>query len=201
YEINEYPVGWRDAFNREFSKSGGIITGLEGFDSKETDVRTQLVKIESTKPDAVFLMILNPSAAKSIIKQYRELGLKRQLMGIEVFSLSVVRKGNNDTEGMLVLRYKFDPNSKEAKNYLDMFQRKFNRQPSEEIYGAMAFDTYNILTNAIEKCGNEPDCIKAYLYSVKDYAGASGTISIDKNGDSIHEFVVSHIVNGTLEDI
>src|SRR3989338_285406 len=201
YEINEYPAGWKDVFSKEFTEAGGTITGVESFNSAESDVRSQLVKLESVKPDAIFMMIITPGAAKSSIRQFSELGLKQQAMGNEVFSLNVVRKNNSDVEGMTVLRYKFYPSARKSKEFLEAYEKKFGKQPSEELYGAMAFDAYNLLADSMGKCENDLECIKMYLYSVKYYEGASGTFSIDENGDSVHEFVMSRIANGTLEDI
>jgi len=40
------------------------------------------------------------------------------------------------------------------------------------------------LLNSIKKKGYNPVGIKEYLYSLKDYPGISGVITIDENGDA-----------------
>lgn len=43
--------------------------------------------------------------------------------------------------------------------------------------------------------GLDNEKIKQYLYNVKNYEGASGTFSIDENGDGVSVYVVKQIKN------
>lgn len=84
------------------------------------------------------------------------------------------------------------------KSFLAAFKNKHGRPLEEEVYGALAYDLYNILANAIEICGNDTDCIKDRLYAVQNYTGASGIFSIDSNGDALHDFILRRVVDGIL---
>jgi branched-chain amino acid transport system substrate-binding protein len=198
YENVDYPVGWKDVFVKRFTGLGGVITAVEASERGALDVKTQLVKLKDSAPDAIFLMTQNPAVAKAMLKQYKELGIGIQPLGIEVFSLRAVREDANLTEGMLVVSYNWDPKMPEMKGFLQAFEKKYGKPVGEEIYGALAFDAYNLLADAIGSCGEETACIRDELYEVKDYRGASGTFSIDENGDALHEFVISRVKDGQL---
>lgn len=200
YENVDYPVGWKDAFVKRFTELGGTITAVEASERGATDVRTQLAKLKDSDPDAIFLMTQNPAVAKAMLRQYKELGIGIQPIGIETFSLRAVRSDVNLTEGVLVVSYDFDPEAPEMKAFLQAYEQKFGKPVGEEIYGALAFDAYNLLADAIGPCGEDPECIKEKLYAVKNYNGASGTFSMDENGDALHNFVISRVRNGQLAD-
>ena len=52
------------------------------------------------------------------------------------------------------------------------------------------------MSESIEKCDLNTDCIKTELYKVKNREGATGTLTIDQNGDAVFEYVLKKIVNG-----
>ena len=66
---------------------------------------------------------------------------------------------------------------------VEKFVRKYSKEPSILFEVAEAYDATNLLLNAIENVGYNPNKIKDYLYSVKNYQGVSGTITIDCGGD------------------
>jgi branched-chain amino acid transport system substrate-binding protein len=72
------------------------------------------------------------------------------------------------------------------------FKAKYGKDPS--IYNAMNYDSFNLLALAIQRGGNDGTAIKNELYKIRDYAGASGTITIDSNGDAINRPMMLKIV-------
>ena len=100
---------------------------------------------------------------------------------------------------MLVTTYGYDLDSIEMKNFLVDYKNKYGREVSEEIYGALGYDVYNILYESFEICGDNPECIKDYLNEVKERTGAGGKYILDEKGDAIRDVVVRKVVNGKLE--
>ena len=49
--------------------------------------------------------------------------------------------------------------------------------------------------------GDSVDLVKACLYDVSNYQGASGTFSFDKNGDVERTFVLKQVQKGTFVKI
>ena len=55
-----------------------------------------------------------------------------------------------------------------------------------------------ITYNAIISNGISVDGIKKGLYEIENYDGASGTFSVDKNGDIEQELILKTIKNGKI---
>lgn len=199
FENVEYAVGWKTVFVKRFESIGGTIAATEGFEAGATDIRSQLIKIKNTNPEAVFFIAQGINSAKNLLKQYKELNMRVQLIGNEVFGFKSILQEKDLSENMLVLTYRYDLNSLKMKKFLSEFESFFGRQLSEEIYGALAYDAYNLLASSVNACGStNAECIKQQLYKIQNYDGASGLFSIDEKGDAIHDFVLRKVKNGEL---
>lgn len=200
YELNDYPVGWKAVFNNEFKSLGGEVIIEENFNTGDTDLKTQLMKIKDKNPEIVLVSALSAPSAIQILKQAKELNINKQLIGNEVFSFKSVINSNPDaSEGILMTTYKYDLNSTKMKNFLSDYQNKYGKEITEEIYGALGYDLYNLLYEAINECnGAVPNCIKDYLNNMGEKTGASGNYTIDEDGDAVREVVLRKVENGKL---
>jgi branched-chain amino acid transport system substrate-binding protein len=74
---------------------------------------------------------------------------------------------------------------------------KYNKEPV--FLSDFAYDTLNIIVETIEKGNYKGEDIKNYLYSIKNFSGASNLISFDENGDLINpSFTLKTIKNGKI---
>lgn len=202
FENNEYPVGWKDSFIKAFSGDGRAVFS-ESFSTGDTDVRSQLQKLNSQGPDAIFLIGITPPGANNVLKQYTELGFDTPLVGNELFSFkSIIANHTQTMEGMLIPTYTYDLSSRAMQKLLSDYKERYSKDLLEEVYGALAYDMYGVLHEAIEQCeGDDPECIKKELYGTRNFQGISGDITIDKNGDTERDFVVRQIKDGVLTAI
>ena len=69
------------------------------------------------------------------------------------------------------------------------------------IWAAEAFDVVTLLAKTIARCGETPESVKQCLYQTHDYPGASGSISIDANGDGIRKYVLKEVKAGVLKPL
>ena len=53
----------------------------------------------------------------------------------------------------------------------------------------------------IGKCGDSVEQVRNCLYEVKDYKGASGIFSIDKNGDGVRKFIMQTVKDGKIVNL
>ena len=56
-------------------------------------------------------------------------------------------------------------------------------------------DAVYVLRDALVQSQN-PDEIKKFLYTVKDSQGVAGTLTLDKNGNPLYEYVLRTIKDG-----
>ena len=62
-------------------------------------------------------------------------------------------------------------------------------EPNNIMFAAITYDMTRMVAEAIAKKGTDPDAIRSYLDTVKDYDGVTGRLSFDKNGDVIKQGV------------
>lgn len=201
FENQEYPVGIKDAFVPMFTANGGKVVAIEGINPNETDMRSQLTKLNQAKPQALVVIMNSAVTVNTFAKQYRELGLKLPVFGNEYFAFTNVI-ANPDANGMLAAQYKYDDMASDYRAFLSEYKDTYGVAPTQDIYAALPFDGYNVLANAIEVCnGDNPDCVRDELYKTKDYRGIAGVITMDKNGDTEREFILKKIEDGKLIEI
>lgn len=198
YELNDYPIGWKDEFADNFEKLGGKVLIEEGVNVGETDMKTHLLKINEKNPDIILFAVLAEPSAIRFLKQVKELNIDKQLLGSETFSFKSVIS-NSQAEGMLVATYDYDLGSAEMKSFLEDYKQKYGKDVTEEFYAVLGYDLYNLLHNAISSCGSDnPECIKKYLGNAGEQTGLSGTYRLDENGDAIRDVVLRRIEGGKL---
>lgn len=203
YENTDYVLGWRDSFLSTYIQKGGAVTASEGFNTKDTDLRAQLLKIKSSNPVALVALVNSASSVNTVLNQMHELGMSIPVIGNEYFAFkqSIV---NSYTEGQYATVYEYDTESPLAVSFRKTFVDTYKRLPDVEVYSALTFDAYNLIYNAINQCDSQRsilrECIKDKLYGTKDYQGVTGSISIDANGDAIRNSVLKKIVGGRLVD-
>lgn len=88
------------------------------------------------------------------------------------------------------------PQGPVVEKFASDYQGRFGTPPG--LFAAEGYDCIMLLAQGIKSCKGVADsnCVKEFLYSVRNYQGASGTISFDKNGDVIKPMAVREIQNG-----
>jgi branched-chain amino acid transport system substrate-binding protein len=202
YENAEYTVGMKDAFMKEFgARAGNQVLDAQGFNSKDTDLRTQLLTLSRTKPDA-YVIFANSSVTGNIaVNQLHELKITGPVVGNAYFAFKQSLE-NPNSEGIYAATYKYDADAPALVEMLSAYQNKYGKAPSQDIYAALAYDGYNVLFDAIEDCGGDDvACLQKALYATQNYRGVTGLISIDEKGDTEREFSLKRIQKGTLVEI
>lgn len=184
-EISDFPLSVATTFQEDFE--GKIIQ--EEFTPGTTDFRTLIAKVQDTNVDALFF---NPQQNQSFVlfmKQLQEAQWKGNIM----FNNTVVGNpalyedisdfmlANNSVAGS----YDVVPNEMQD-TVLSRFESRWKRPALFRHLLANQADSLTLIIQAIESVENEKDTegIRDYLYSVQDFIGASGTFSIDSNGDA-----------------
>lgn len=197
YENQEYTVGIKDAL-----LSQGLSPVIsEGFNTNDTDLRTHILKVSQVRPDVLVLITNSTVTGVAAVKQLKDLEVALPVLANEYFAFSTVVE-NPDAEGIYATQYKYDSLASEFTDFLQRYNTAYGKFPSQSIYAALPYDGYNVLADAIEACaGDDPECLKRELYSVRGYQGITGAINIDANGDTEREFVVKQIRDKKLVDI
>ncbi len=196
YEKNDYPLGWKNSFVKYYS---GEIMFIESFISDEQDLKTTITKIKDKDVDAILILALSLSSGQKILSSLQELGVKKQIIGNEIFAFKPILN-MSASQGAYVSIYGFNLEDKQMKYLLEQYKNKYNKESDEIVYTALGFDVYNLVYNAISYCGStdEPTCIKEYLDKTQTLSGATGEYYLNNKGDAIRTVALKKIVDNKL---
>ncbi len=170
----DYGKGFSGILSDTFEKIGGEVVASESFERGSTDLRTQLTKIKSRRPDALFLISNSPDAAIAALRQIRELRLRVRLFGSEGLKSKEIASANG-ANGLIITSV-----SPGTKKFNDAHKKFFGEEAGP--FSAQAYDAIASINQAIEKRARTGEAIKNALYDMS-FKGASGAIKFDKNGD------------------
>ncbi len=183
YVTEAGPQGVAQAFERRFKALGGQIVSVEVCSRGDNDLRSQIAKINADDSQAVYFA-LYPRESEVFLKQAKELGLKKLLLSHQLIDdPQVLSRVGNAAEGVLFTTPKIIPEAggEAVKHFHDSYLAKYHKEPQN--FAANSYDALMLVAEAIKKYGVGADSVKEGLYDVKDYHGASGMLSMDKNGD------------------
>lgn len=191
YVNNDFGVDQAKVFQSEFEKRGGRVLSSEGFSQGSTDLRTQLAKIQSLDPEAVFMPAY--TEAGYILKQAKELGMKQRFIASVPFENPDILKIAGSAADGVIYPHHFDPESSDplVKEYEAKYNAKYGRD--SEGFAALAYDGIRIIAETLTQCGSDTSCIKSRLYDVKGFPGVTGPTTFDDHGDVIKPIVIKTV--------
>ena len=118
----------------------------------------------------------------------RELSLPRSYT-LQVDAAKVVICGNDDRGVMAGCHYMEDVfNLKAAPILQSKYKEKFGESiPYNLYYVSAAYDATNMLADALEKCGEDVECVQEYFSSINQYKGVAGIFTFKDNGDPVFD--------------
>jgi len=196
YLNTDYGVEYKDALKSTFEASlQDKIIAIDLFEVETTDYKTQLGKVTQQNPQAIFI-IGSSKHVGMIVKQAKELGIKTSFIASSpVEGEDVLTIAGTLVDG-IIYPYPYDVESedKEQEAFRKKYKERYGMLP--EMLAANAYDALKILADGIGKCGQNIGCIKDFLYTVKDYHGASGLLSFDSKGDVHKPIIIKKIEDG-----
>lgn len=197
YMNQDYNLGLATAFKQNFEALGGQVVAWETYEQDAKDFRTQIAKARAARPDAIYLVPYSVDGGL-LVKQIRELKITLPLYGSETLGSkeSVEAAGKENIEGLIYATPKFDSEWPKAKEFLPKATALKGSDLSIPAIAANAYDAAYLVAEAFKQKGISGEAVRDYLYTVKDYDGAGGKLTIDSNGDALKEFQLMQIKNG-----
>jgi branched-chain amino acid transport system substrate-binding protein len=202
YINNEGGIGGSSSFKARFTQLGGVVALEETYAQGATDVRAQLMKIKAANADGVMVGSYPPDTVL-VLRQARELALQLPLFFTTeaVQNPDVLREAGDAANGAVYILAA--PVSGEApERFAGAYEAKFGKKP--ELFAAEGYDIVRLVGQAIAAAKDKPVSgpgIRDFLYQVRDYAGASGRITFDSNGDVVKPFAIRTIEAGSPRTI
>ena len=187
---SDYSAGLTEAFRTAFKALGGTIVGENNLRPEDQDFRAQLIQARDWTPDALFLPVNYPQAAQALL-QAKEVGLNCKFLGGDGWaSPELFQIGHEAVTGAYITaHFAADNASGRVAQFVNDFKAKYGTEPSS--FAALGFDAADIV---IQAASNLPsitsEALRTALFNIKDYPGATGTITIGADGNPVKDIVV-----------
>ena len=202
YINNEGGIGGSTVFKARFTQLGGTVASELPYAQGTTDLRAQLDEIKTANTEGVLIGSYPPDTV-AVLQQAREIHLQQPLFFTTeaVQNPEVLRQAGDAAEGATYILAA--PAAGEAvEKFTAAYEAKFGKEP--ELFAAEGYDVIRLIAEAIAGTTAESlsvSGIRDFLRRVRDYAGASGTITFDENGDVIKPYGIKRIEDGNPKTI
>ena len=192
-----YSVGLTKYFKETFLAAGGEVVAEQKFSEGDKDFRAQLTAIKAANADAVFVPGYYTEAAL-IARQARALGLNLPLFGGDGWeSEKLMEIGGEALNGCYYSTH-FTPENKDAgtASFVQKFKARWNNE-TPDAYAALGYDALYVLADAIKRAGGtKQPALRDALAATKDFTGASGVTTIDKDRNASKPATIIAIQGG-----
>ena len=181
YVNDDYGNGVVSKFSDELIKKGGKIVTSISYNTNSTDFKTQLTKIKSYKPQAIY--IIGFKELGHIVKQTKELNINVQIYSNALFEdPDNLKIAGSSANNVIFTTFYFDTESNEPriKDFVKNYKAKYNKIPDG--FAATAYDAVFLLYEAAKNDTNSEQ-VKNELIKIKDFPGLLGKLTFDSNGD------------------
>src|SRR5271157_5771825 len=164
----------------------------------DTDFRRELRIIDASEADGIVIWG-DAAPAGTILKQMREVGMKQRVFGsFRVLGDDLLRNAGDAAEGLEIV-FPFDP-TRDDPGWLafnQRFAKRFGSRP--DVFASLAYDTMNILLDAICRAGLNRGRIRDALTGVESYKGVTGEMVFDPNCKNIVPMYLSTVHGGKYQ--
>lgn len=185
-ESTDYAEGARRTTVARFEELGGHVVASESYATDITDFRTQLTKLISAQPDAVYLASQGEFSGGTIIKQLRELGYEGPIYTESVNTgpeaLSIAGEAATGMKAIIPLGL-----TNRGEQFLKDFQAHFGHVATQPWFQASAYDDVYLAAACLAQTGDDQDTqgFRDCMYNIT-FSGAIGDdYTFDADGEVV----------------
>jgi branched-chain amino acid transport system substrate-binding protein len=186
---------------------GMKIVANESYNTEDSEMKTQLTKINSSGADALIVWGTNPGPAV-IAKNMKELDMDMPYIGSHgIANKSFIDLAGDAAEGVVIPTGKLlfptqieesDAQYEVISDFYDSYTKEYDAEPTN--FGSYGYDNVMLLVEAIESGATDRESIRDYLENdIKDFVGATGVFNFssdDHNGLKADSMVLAKVENG-----
>jgi branched-chain amino acid transport system substrate-binding protein len=195
---SDYSVGLTDVFTEEFPKLGGQIVANESYGGGDTDFAAQLTAIRSSNPQAIFVPGYYTEVGL-IARQAKSLGINAPLLGGDGWDSSALTEiGGDALNGSYFSNhFSVDDQAPAIQKFVADYRARFGETP--DALAGLGYDSAMLLFDAMERAGTtDGPAVRDALAATSNYAGVTGTITLDAMRNAVKPAVVLKVENGAL---
>ncbi|MHB8842438.1 MAG: ABC transporter substrate-binding protein [Candidatus Aquicultor sp.] len=181
-DANAFGQSGSTELNKLAPKAGLEVVASETYKTDDTDVSSQLTKINGAKPDVVVVWGTNPGPAVAA-KSMKQLGMKMPYIGSHgIANKTFLTLAGSAAEGVVFPAGKILVSSSATgdqadviKAFMSDYKAKYGENANS--FAGHAYDAINILANALKEAGSDNEKLRDAIEKTKDFVGISGIIS------------------------
>ncbi|BBE31161.1 branched-chain amino acid ABC transporter substrate-binding protein [Tepiditoga spiralis] len=197
----DYCVGLANYFEKTFKGYKGTSVVREYYNTGDQDFSAQIINAMDQNPDLIYIPGYYSEIA-IIARQLQDMGYTGKILaGDGAEAPELIKIGGDAVEGLyFTTHYNAEgPATPKAREYVKAYKTKYNKIPDS--LGALGYDAYNMVIDAIEKAGSAtPRNIRNALATLKSFEGVTGYITI-KDGNAIKSAVIDQVKDGDFKFI
>ena len=198
-----YGINAANLLKELFEEKGGVVIGDEEYPMNNVDFKEQLLKAKDLNPDRIVLMGYG-NEYSVLLKQAQELGISsdRFVCNLGGSNKTVTELSAELIEGMHFIGPRFsyllsnNALEPEMKNFVEKYQAKYNEIP--DFRAAYAYDMVVIFMDVFANGEKTQEEMMSDFIKIKNFKGASGSITFKENGDTDTDLVTAYYNNGTM---
>ena len=193
---SDYSKGLAKSFKAKYSKNGGNIGTELDFNGGDKDFKGQLTAIKSDNPDAIFLPGYCNDVALICI-QAKQLGMNIPIFGGDGWeSESLLTIGKDAMEGHYFSTHcSIEQPTPEMTAFVAAYQKRFEGKTPDAM-AVLGYDSAMVLVDAIKRAKTtESVALRDAIAATKNFAGASGNITLNADRDAVKALVFIQIKN------
>lgn len=162
--------------NQHLISHGVDVAFLESYNDATTDFKPILIKAKQKNIKALFLWGYDQIGLA--MKQARQLGVTAQFYALSTISSpgaqALAGQYSNDT----IVSIWLAEHDQKYQDFLKSFKAAVGRPPNMDLCAIPTYDVGQLIISGLQSTKT----LKDFLYTVKDFAGLSGQITIDSDG-------------------
>jgi branched-chain amino acid transport system substrate-binding protein len=193
YINNDYGIGLKDVFSKEFKSLGGEVVLELGYEQGETDFKTLVARLKQSKADIIYMPGYYKEMANILI-QCKKNDMNLPIRSVvtfeepEIFNLT-----KTEANGVVYSSpyYDIESYNDTIKLFRSLFTKEYKVEPG--IFAAHGYDAVKLISKCLVYA--ESNKVKDCLYGIENYPGISGNTSFDENGDVVKPVAIKKVEN------
>ncbi|MBI3911115.1 MAG: ABC transporter substrate-binding protein [Armatimonadetes bacterium] len=175
-----YSVGLAESFKQNFIRLGGQVVAEEGYTKDDQEFGSQLTRIKGLDPD-VLIVPGYYSQVKLIVTQARGRGLDVPIVGGDGWDdpQGLTRGAEQAFKDTYFVNH-FSPLEERegVRQFVEAYRQRWQEDPNA--LAALGYDAVQLVADAIKRAGStDRTAVRDALEKTQNYAGVTGTISVD----------------------
>lgn len=202
---DNYSSGLANSFKDHFKKLGGEIVVDKGYQKNETNFTTYLSELKSKEPEIIFVPVYYNEMVQ-IARQAKQAGIPGTMFvgGDGWDSHELLDGAGAELEGAYFTNhYAPDVPWPNSASFVAAYKAKYTYKgkPKEPTsLSAQGYDAAKLLFDAMKRTPEVTrENIKTALADTKDFAGATGSLTIDKDHNANKPIVVVQVKGGAFK--